>query len=98
MRTIRMGGSFVSWNDMRLLRSVAAPVLAGLAFCLAVLAHPMGNLSVNHYARLEPGTKGVDVTYVLDLAEIPTFELMQTWGTPQGTARNLLDGKAGVQA
>ena len=50
-----------------------------IRLCGGTIGHPMGNLSVNHYARLEPYAKGVIVTWVLDLAEIPTFELMQTW-------------------
>ena len=40
----------------------------------------MGNFSVNHYARLTPVEGGLRIRYVLDLAEIPTFELMQDWG------------------
>ena len=40
----------------------------------------MGNFSVNHYARLEPGPHGVAIRYVMDLAEIPTFEMLQQWG------------------
>jgi nickel/cobalt exporter len=40
----------------------------------------MGNFSVNHYARLEPGAHGVAIRYVMDLAEIPTFEMLQQWG------------------
>ena len=34
----------------------------------------------NHYARLQPGAHGVAIHYVMDLAEIPTFELFQQWG------------------
>lgn len=50
-------------------------------FCTGLAAaHPMGNFSVNHYARLEPGAHGVNIRYVMDLAEIPTFELFQQWG------------------
>ena len=99
MRSIRLSGSFVTWNDMRLLRSLAVPALAGLALSVALSAHPMGNLSVNHYARLEPGSKGVDVTYVLDLAEIPTFELTQTWGVPKDAAKvTFVEGHHPVQA
>ncbi len=54
-----------------------------LACCLAGLAatHPMGNFSVNHYARLEPDAHGVTIRYVMDLAEIPTFEMLQQWGS-----------------
>lgn len=60
----------------------------------AALAHPLGNLSVNHYMRLEPGAHGVDATYVLDLAEIPSFELVQSWGLPRDAAKNVLQAKA----
>jgi nickel/cobalt exporter len=88
-----MTAGFVSWNDMRALRPLTALLFSGMAF-----AHPMGNLSVNHYARLEPGAKGVDVTYVLDLAEIPTFELTQTWNVAHDAARQVLDAKAAAQA
>jgi len=49
------------------------------ALTLAVMAHPMGNFSVNHYSRLHFGETGVDLTYVLDLAEIPTFQLLGSW-------------------
>ncbi len=55
-------------------------LLVALAAGLTLFAHPMGNFSVNHYARLEFGGQGARLTYVLDLAEIPTFELMQQWG------------------
>jgi hypothetical protein len=54
-----------------------AMILVALAVVLR--AHPMGNSSVNHYARIEPGAQGVEILYVLDLAEIPTFELLQKW-------------------
>jgi ABC-type nickel/cobalt efflux system permease component RcnA len=48
-------------------------IFAALSF--AALAHPMGNFSVNHYSRLHFRQSGVELTYVLDLAEIPTFQL-----------------------
>ncbi len=72
------------------------PALFLTAACL--WAHPMGNFSVNHYARIEVGTRGVDVRYVLDLAEIPTFELLQTWGLDAASERVLLDRRAEAQA
>jgi nickel/cobalt transporter (NicO) family protein len=43
------------------------------------LAHPMGSFSVNHYTRLELGPAGVDVTYVLDFAETPAYQLLKDW-------------------
>jgi nickel/cobalt exporter len=62
-------------SGIRLWASALALLAAG-----AALAHPMGNFSVNHYARITPVNGGVRIRYVLDLAEIPTFELMQDWG------------------
>jgi nickel/cobalt exporter len=49
------------------------------AGCLILGAHPMGNFSINHYSGLYFQDTGVKVTYVLDFAEIPTFELFQEW-------------------
>ena len=49
------------------------------ALALAAMAHPMGNFSVNHYSRLHFRETGVDLAYVLDLAEIPTFQLLGSW-------------------
>jgi len=36
------------------------------------IAHPMGNFSINHYARISPDSRGISIVYVLDMAEIPT--------------------------
>jgi ABC-type nickel/cobalt efflux system permease component RcnA len=46
---------------------------------MGVTAHPMGNFSVNHYSRLYFKSDGLELTFVLDLAEIPTFQLMGDW-------------------
>lgn len=40
-------------------------------------AHPLGNFTVNHYSRLDFADDAVLVTYVLDFAEIPTFQRMK---------------------
>lgn len=61
-------------------------------------AHPMGNFSVSHYARIQVSGAGVEIRYVLDLAEIPSFQLLQQWGLTADTPRNLLDAKAEAQA
>ena len=44
--------------------------------CLPGLAHahPMGNFSINHYAKITVESKDVEVLYLLDFAEIPTFQ------------------------
>jgi nickel/cobalt transporter (NicO) family protein len=56
---------------MRRLLLVAA--LALLALAAPAGAHPLGNFSVNHLAVVRVSSDRVDVRYVLDQAEIPTF-------------------------
>ncbi len=45
--------------------------LTGKAF-----AHPLGNFTINHLAVLRAGNGELHVRYVLDIAEIPTFQIM----------------------
>jgi nickel/cobalt exporter len=40
----------------------------------AAEAHPLGNFTINLYAGLTVGAHGIDVDYVVDMAEIPAFE------------------------
>jgi ABC-type nickel/cobalt efflux system permease component RcnA len=49
-------------------------VLAGLALPAVAAAHPLGNFTTNHYSRVVASGDRVFVLYVLDLAEIPTFQ------------------------
>src|ERR1700722_12983180 len=69
---------------------------------IALTAHPMGNFSVSHFTRFEVGKKVVNITYVLDLAEIPTYQLMRDWNLdPSADAKipqSTLDEKAKIQA
>ena len=58
---------------MRRLAFVAVAV-AALAFPVAASAHPLGNFTINRFSRLEVADQRVYVLYVLDLAEIPTFQ------------------------
>src|SRR4051794_30740919 len=37
-------------------------------------AHPLGNFTINHYSRLEFADDQAHLDYVLDFAEIPTFQ------------------------
>jgi ABC-type nickel/cobalt efflux system permease component RcnA len=57
---------------------VAAAVLTGPA---PAGAHPLGNVSVNHYAGIRVGVERTTVDYVLDLAELPTVRERQTIDT-----------------
>jgi ABC-type nickel/cobalt efflux system permease component RcnA len=47
--------------------------------CLLLLprlggAHPLGNFSINHYAGITIHADAVEIRYVIDLAEIPTYQ------------------------
>jgi ABC-type nickel/cobalt efflux system permease component RcnA len=62
--------------------TLAAFLLACLLACLLTtaapcFAHPMGNFSINHYSRLSVGRNSVQVEYLIDMAEIPTFQEMR---------------------
>jgi len=56
-------------------------------WCLAILlslclgrvayAHPMGNFSVNHYAKISVQSDRVRIDYLIDLAEIPAYQELQ---------------------
>jgi nickel/cobalt transporter (NicO) family protein len=47
---------------------------ASLAFPALAAAHPLGNFTVNRFSRIEASGPRLYVRYVLDLAEIPTFQ------------------------
>jgi nickel/cobalt transporter (NicO) family protein len=64
----------------------------------AAWAHPMGNFSVSHYSRIEVSANGADVEYVLDFAEIPTFQLLRDWNWKAGDPIDVLQQLAGKQA
>src|SRR5438105_9146058 len=51
--------------------------VAALAVTAAAGAHPLGNFTINHFARVEVAGDRLYVRYVLDMAEIPTYEARQ---------------------
>jgi ABC-type nickel/cobalt efflux system permease component RcnA len=57
-----------------------ASVMSLLMFFLitpSTFAHPMGNFSINHYSKIIPGRDAIEIDYIIDMAEIPTFQQMQ---------------------
>ena len=58
---------------MRRVLFAAAVALALLALAAPAGAHPLGNFSINHLTIVRASSDRVDVRYVLDQAEIPTF-------------------------
>ena len=56
------------------------------------VAHPMGNFSVNHYSKIKIGQQSIEVRYLIDMAEIPTFQEMRRFDiTPKVDDPSYLD-------
>jgi nickel/cobalt transporter (NicO) family protein len=49
-------------------------VAAALVVPVAASAHPLGNFTINRFSRIEVSGHRLYVVYVLDMAEIPTFQ------------------------
>jgi nickel/cobalt transporter (NicO) family protein len=65
------------------------PVLSLVAALLALLptivaAHPLGNFTINRFARIEPSRDGIAVHFVVDMAEIPAFQELTRIGAADG--------------
>jgi ABC-type nickel/cobalt efflux system permease component RcnA len=58
------------------MRRIAAGivVLGALGFASGAVAHPLGNFTINHLSRVAVSSDRVSVQYILDQAEIPTFQ------------------------
>ncbi len=64
----------------KLSRIFIAVTLFFLTLLTEASGHPMGNFSINHYARIEAARTAISIHVVLDYAEIPTFQLLSDWG------------------
>ena len=80
---------------------VIAALAAALLAPAAAQAHPLGNFTINHFARVEVAGHRLYVRYVLDVAEIPTYQARRQGVNPSAYARRLgaglhltLDGRA----
>jgi nickel/cobalt transporter (NicO) family protein len=58
----------------KLLLLICLVTLCHLAWATVASAHPLGNFTVNRFSRIEVSGQRLYVIYVLDLAEIPTFQ------------------------
>src|SRR6478672_6761731 len=61
---------------------IAALAIAAssIFFTASARAHPMGNFSISHYSGIRIGKDVIEIKYILDLAEIPTFQELQENG------------------
>ena len=79
--------------------AAAVAVVALLALPALALAHPLGNFTTNQLAQVRIDERHARVHYVLDQAEIPTFQQIQRFdasgnGTIEGAERGpLLDSE-----
>src|ERR1022692_3870540 len=62
-------------------------LIFGSATCFA---HPVGNFSVNHYSKITIGQKSIEILYLVDMAEIPSYqEIRQFEVTPKSDDRSV---------
>ena len=70
-------------------RALVGVTFAALAAILLTAgpasAHPLGNFTVNTYSGLVVRTDGIELRFVLDVAEIPTFQAKSRGLTPMTT-------------
>jgi len=68
------------------LTAFATAALILVLMTLPVQAHPLGNFTINHLTKLTLERNAVRVRYVLDMAEIPTFQALGAQTTTEATA------------
>lgn len=78
----------------RTLRSLFM-LLVALATTFGIAqAHPLGNFTINHLAKIRTTRGTMQVRYVLDIAEIPTFQIMRASSNDATWNAALLNGWA----
>jgi nickel/cobalt exporter len=72
---------------------LAAAAASAFALAANAQAHPLGNFTVNRFSRVEVSGDRLYIRYVLDLAEIPSFQARQAGGIDAGAyARRIAAG------
>jgi ABC-type nickel/cobalt efflux system permease component RcnA len=72
-------------------KRIAILISIAAAFLVPAVAqaHPLGNFTINRFARVEVSGQRLYVRYVLDLAEIPTYQARQHGVDPQAYASRI---------
>lgn len=76
----------LSFNQSLRPTLVLLPIVLFLGLIVSAIAHPLGNFTINHFARIEAGSDRAKIRYVVDLAEIPTFQESQAADADQNGA------------
>jgi ABC-type nickel/cobalt efflux system permease component RcnA len=79
----------------RLCKAAIAVCLLSLPCASGAAAHPLGNFSINHQTRVQISRDRIDLRYVLDQAEIPTFQ-ERNLSNRQTLARKLREVRANL--
>jgi nickel/cobalt exporter len=78
-------------------RAIAGLLALALVWAAKVSAHPLGNFSISQYSALRIGKGLVELRYIVDMAEIPTFQEIQQNGfapaADESGIANYLEGK-----
>src|SRR4051794_21976285 len=82
-------------SPRRLVMAVAVALLTLLVTAVPALAHPLGNFTINHFTRIVVDGADVQVHYILDYAEIPTFQEKQRQASDPQYVDRLIDTLAG---
>ena len=77
---------------MRRLVLAVLAIAGSLGVAAGASAHPMGNFSISHYAELRADAERLELHYVIDMAEIPTFQEIQEHGIVAETGHASLTG------
>jgi hypothetical protein len=86
----------------RLIRVLGLLAVLLLAHSQSGTAHPLGNFSISQYAGIHIGDDAIALRYFIDMAEIPTFQELQTREIPPDpteprVARYLRDTSEGLK-
>ncbi len=61
-------------------------------------AHPLGNFTINHLVRVTANAKSLDLRYVADFAEIPSYTILRQMATSAKPTKTQLDSWARTEA
>ena len=78
-------------SNSTILRFIVAALsfLCPMLFAGLCAAHPLGNFSISQYSALRVGQDSITLRYIVDMAEIPTFQEIQETGIiPNGDDPN----------
>src|SRR5512138_3941330 len=73
-------------GNRRLIRALGLLVALVLTGPEPGSAHPLGNFSISQYVGIHVGDDAITLRYFIDMAEIPTFQELQTREIPADPA------------